>query len=131
MTDKRARILKFVLERKKSVTAKCIAKQFCIAQSTAATHLRELHYAGHISRETAGKEILWGKKPATQDEAPPVPMAVSSDVVVRRAPEPKPEPEVVQVRPHRSTPVDWEPPKPIWPDNPFKTSYPHVRGYDD
>ena len=130
MTDKRARILQFVLERRKLITAKVIAKQFLIAQSTAATHLRELHDAGHITRQQVGGQVFWGRKDADteQIETPPVPVAVSSDVV-RRAPEP--EPEVVQVRPHRPTPVDWEPPKPIWPENPFKTSYPHVRGYDD
>lgn len=115
MTDKRARILKFVLERKKPVTAKLISKQFLIAQSTAATHLRELHNAGYISREAVGKEIVWGQKDPTKGAAPPVPVAVPDKPVV--------------VQPRRPTPV--EPIKPIWPDNPFKTSYPHVRGYDD
>ena len=117
MTDKRARILKFVLERRKAIPAKAVAKQFCIAQSTAATHLRELHNAGYISRQIVGKEIVWGKKDQTRDATPPVPVAVPDEPVV--------------VKPRRPTPIDWEPPKPIWPDNPFKTSYPHVRGYDD
>lgn len=117
MTDKRARILQFVLERRKLITAKVIAKQFLIAQSTAATHLRELHDAGHITRQQVGGQVFWGRKDAgtKQIEAPPVPVAVSDEPVV--------------VQPRRPTPV--EPIKPIWPDNPFKTSYPHVRGYDD
>lgn len=117
MTDKRARILQFILERKKPITAKVVAQQFLIAQSTAATHLRELHNAGYISRNAVKTEIVWGPKDSTKDAAPPMPVAVPDEVIV--------------VQPRRPTPVDWEPPKPIWPDNPFKTSYPHVRGYDD
>ena len=117
MTDKRTRILKFVLERKKPVTAKLVSKQFLIAQSTAATHLRELHNAGYISRKIVDNEIVWGKKDQTRDAAPPVPVAVPDEPVV--------------VQPRRPTPVEWTPPKPIWPTSSFKTSYPHVRGYDD
>ena len=121
MTDKRARILQFILDRKKLITAKELAKHFCIAQSTAATHLRELNYAGHITRKQIGTQIFWGKhaevkQPEQKPEQKPVaPVAVPEEPVA----------------PVRFTPDDWEPPKPIWPANPFKTSYPHVRGYDD
>jgi len=119
MTEKLARILRFVLERKKPVTAKVIAQQFLIAQATASTHLRHLHEAGYITRQRVKGQVIWGRKDADteQIEAPPVPVAVSDEPVV--------------VQPRRPTPVDWEQPKPTWPDNPFKTSYPHVRGYDD
>lgn len=117
MTEKLARILRFVLERKKPVTAKVVAQQFLIAQATASTHLRHLHEARYITRQQVGGQVFWGRKDADteQIEAPPVPVAVSDEPVV--------------VQPRRPTPV--EPIKPIWPDNPFKTSYPHVRGYDD
>ncbi len=109
MTEKLERILRFVLERKKPVTAKLVAQQFCIAQATAATHLRHLHEAGHITRQRIKGQVIWGKK----GDEPFV--AVSEEPVV--------------VQPCRPTPVELI--KPIWPENPFKTSYPHVRGYDD
>ena len=113
MTEKLERILKFVLQRSKPVTAKIVAQQFLIAQSTAATHLRHLHEAGHITRQQVKKQIVWGKK----SDEPFMPVAV---------------PEAsIAVQPRRSTTTQWEQPKPIWPDNPFKTSYPNVRGYDD
>jgi DNA-binding transcriptional MocR family regulator len=110
--------LKFVRERKNPVMAKDVAKQFAIAQSTAATHLRMLHAAGYITREQRpdGK-IIWAKKTS-------VPVAVPEQDPVEQS-------DAVEVQPYRPTPADWQPPKPIWPDNPFKTSYPHVRGYDD
>ena len=113
MTEKLERILKFVLERKKPVTAKVVAQQFCIAQATAATHLRHLHEAGYITRQQVKGQVIWGKK----GDEPFVPVAVSE------------EPAIVESS--RPAPVKWEQPKPIWPENPFKTSYPHVRGYDD
>lgn len=119
MTDKQHRILKFVLDRK-SVTAKVVAKQFLIAQATASTHLRNLHEAGYVTREQLGTHVVWtktGEVPQIPPEvSAPVPVAVSDDDIV--------------VQPSR--PTSSELPKPIWPDNPFnKTSYPHVRGYDD
>ena len=109
MTEKLERILKFVLDRKKPVTAKLVGQQFCIAQATAATHLRHLHEAGHITRQQVKGKVFWGK----QGDEPFV--AVPEEPVV--------------VQPFRPTPV--EPIKPIWPENPFKTSYPNIRGYDD
>lgn len=111
MTEKLARILRFVLERKKPVTAKLVAQQFLIAQATASTHLRHLHEAGYITRQQVKGQVIWGKK----GDEPFVPVAVPDKPVV--------------VQPRRPAPV--EPIKPIWPENPFKTSYPHVRGYDD
>ena len=113
MTEKLARILRFVLERKKPVTAKLVAQQFLIAQATASTHLRHLHEAGYITRQRDKGQVIWGKK----SDTPFVPVAVPEEAIV--------------VQPRRSTPTQWEQPKPIWPKNPFKTSYPHVRGYDD
>jgi hypothetical protein len=117
---KSEKVLRFVRERKNPVMAKDVAKQFAIAQSTAATHLRILHAAGYITREQLpdGK-VVWAKK----DAPPSVSLAVPEPVSV--------EPEAVALQPYRPTPAEWRPPKPIWPDNPFKTSYPHVRGYDD
>ena len=121
MTDKQHRILRFVRDRK-SVTAKIVAKQFLIAQATASTHLRHLHEAGYVTREQLGAHVVWTKTgevpqiPQEVSEPAPVPVAIPDDDII--------------VQPRRSAPI--EPSKPIWPDNPFnKTSYPHVRGYDD
>lgn len=110
MTEKLERILKFVLQRSNPVTAKVVAQQFLIAQATAATHLRHLHAAGHLTRQRVKGQVIWGKKGKN-------PVAVSEEPVV--------------IQPRRPTPTQWEQPKPIWPENPFKTSYPNVRGYDD
>lgn len=110
MTEKLERILRFVLQRSKPVTAKVVAQQFLIAQATAATHLRHLHEAGHLTRQRVKGQVIWGKKGKA-------PVAVSEVVVEPPAPPP--------------APVKWEHPKPMWPANPFKTSYPNIRGYDD
>ena len=107
MTDKQHRIFKFVLNRKRPVTAAVVAQQFAISQSTAAKHLRSLYIAKHLTKTQTGKQIFW----ATTS----MPVAVSDDDII--------------VQPSR--PASIEPTKPIWPVNPFKTSYPHVRGYDD
>jgi predicted transcriptional regulator len=118
--DKAERVLKFVRERKRPVLAKDVAKQFALAQSTAATYLRKLHEAGYLTREQIRGQVVWAKK----DGAP---VAVPVEVVVKR--EPEPQPEVIAVQPSRPAPV--EQPKVIWPTSTFQTSYPHVRGYDD
>jgi len=128
MTDKLARVLKFILDRKKPVTAKMVAQHFAVAQSTAAKYLRSLYEAKLITREQIGGQIVWAKKAGAS-----VPVALPPEVVVRREPEPEPEPEpeVVEVRPSQPAPAKWEQPKVIWPTSTFKTSYPHIRGYDD
>lgn len=113
MTEKLERVLKFVVGRRKPVTAKLVAQQFLIAQATASTHLRHLHAAGHLTRQEIKGKVVWCKK----GEDPFVPVAVSEEPAI--------------VEPSRPAPVKWEQPKPTWPENPFKTSYPHVRGYDD
>ena len=105
MTDKQCRVLKFVLNRKRPVTAAVVAQQFSISQSTAAKHLRRLYIAGHLTKTQTGKKILWAETTTS------MPVAVSNDNIIVQPP--------------------IKPTKPIWPDNPFKTSYPHVRGYDD
>lgn len=104
MTDKQHRVLKFVLNRKRPVTAAVVAQQFAISQSTAAKHLRSLYIAGHLTKTQTGKKILWAGTTTS------MPVAVSDDNII-----------VHHI----------EPTKPIWPVNPFQTSYPHIRGYDD
>lgn len=110
MTEKLARILRFVLERKRPVTAKVVAQQFLIAQATASTHLRHLHAAGYLTRQQVKNQVIWFKKGQN---------AVAVPEIVVEPPAPPP------------APVKWEHPKPMWPANPFKTSYPNIRGYDD
>ncbi len=112
MTEKPERILKFILARKKPVTAKMIAQRFLITPSTAGMYLRRFHGEGHITREEVGREIVWAKK-----EGASLPVAV-------------PEP-TTPTQPSKPTPVEREQPKVIWPTSTFQTSYPHVRGYDD
>ena len=109
MTDKQHRVLKFVLNRKRPVTAAVVAQQFSISQSTAAKHLRSLYIAGHLTKTQTGKKILWAETTTS------MPVAVSDDNII--------------VQPRQPAPI--EPAKPVWPDNPFKTSYPYIRGYDD
>jgi len=110
MTEKPKRILKFVLERRRPVTAQMVAQHFAIASSTASTHLRHLHAAGYLTRQEIKGKVIWFKK--GQD-------AVAVPEIVVEPPAPPP------------APVKWEHPKPMWPANPFKTSYPNIRGYDD
>ena len=117
---KSERILKFVLSRKRPITAAVVAQQFAISQSTAAKHLRSLHIAGRLTKTQSGKKVLWA------EDTTSMPVALPREDFIERTPEP----ELIVVQPRRPAPI--EPAKPIWPDNPFnKTSYPHIRGYDD
>jgi len=106
---KSERILKFVLSRKRPVTAAVVAQQFAISQSTAAKHLRSLYIAGRLTKTRTGKKIFWAETTTS------MPVAVSDDNTI--------------VQPRRSAPI--EPAKPIWPDHLRVTSYPHGRGYED
>lgn len=97
---KSERVLRFVLSRKR-VTAAVVASQFAIDQSTASKYLKQLHDAGHVTREQFGTHVIWtGIKQPPKEMEPGVM-----------------EPEVVEPQ----TVATFR-----WP-----SSYPHVRGYDD
>lgn len=115
MTEKPKRILKFVSDRRRPVTAKMVAQHFAIASSTASTHLRHLHETGYLTRQEIKGKVIWFKTGQN-------PVAVPEELTVAAE---KP----IAVPP--PAPVKWEHPKPMWPVNPFKTSYPNIRGYDD
>lgn len=106
MSPKTERVLRFVSERKKPVTAKVVAYQFAMARSTAATYLRTLHEFGYLNRDEVKGQIVWSKKLGDEPEDQPV------EQVIER-------------------PVERVVPKAVWPTSTYQTSYPHARGYDD
>lgn len=106
MSPKTERVLKFVSERKKPVTAKVVAYQFSMARSTATTYLRMLYEFGYLNRDQVKGQIVWSKKLGDEPEAQPV------EQVIER-------------------PVERVVPKAVWPTSTYQTSYPHARGYDD
>lgn len=116
LSDKTLKIFEHIRKLKKPVTAHDISVRFHLAQSTSATHLRELHEAGLLTKSRFRNTTLWEVKSTS------LPVAVPDKRVEARPVEPD-EPEVV-IR--QSEPI-----KPVWPTNPYKTSYPHIRGYDD
>lgn len=119
LSEKTLRIFEYVRKLKKPVTAHDISVRFHLAQSTSATHLRELHEAGLLNKSRFRNTTLWEVKSTSLSVAvPDKPIAQPES----RLPEPD-EPEIVVRKA--------EPIKPVWPTNPFKTSYPHVRGYPD
>jgi len=98
---KSERVLRFVLGRKRPVTAAVVASQFAISTSTASKYLRELYDAGQVTREQFGNHVIWSA--AKNIKAP---------VEVKEEIEEQFEPQTVTTF--------------RWP-----SSYPHVRGYDD
>lgn len=116
MSPKTERVLRFVSERKKPVTAKVVAYQFAMARSTAATYLRTLYEFGYLNRDQVKGQIVWSKQegvmPAEPVVEPPVERPLERQVE---------SPRVVE------RPV----PKAVWPTSTYQTSYPHARGYDD
>jgi DNA-binding transcriptional ArsR family regulator len=121
LSDKTRKIFEYIRKLKKPVTAHDISVRFHLAQSTSATHLRELNAAGLLTKKRIRSTTIW------EVQTTSLPVAVPDKRVepVRptiRVDEPD-EPEVV-IR--QSEPI-----KPVWPTNPYKTSYPHIRGYDD
>lgn len=121
LSDKTLRIFEYIRKLKKPVTAHDISVRFHLAQSTSATHLRELNAAGLLTKRRIKSTTIW------EVQTTSLPVAVPDKRVepVRptiRVDKPD-EPEVV-IRQSEQI-------KPVWPANPYKTSYPHVRGYDD
>lgn len=121
-SEKTQKIFEYIRKLKKPITSHDISVRFHIAKSTSTSHLRLLHEAGLLTKSRVKNFTFWEVKSTS------LPVAVPDKASVRREPEPKPEP-VVEVRPSRPAPA--EPIKPIWPTNPFQTSYPNIRGYDD
>ena len=116
LSDKTLKIFEYIRKLKKPVTAHDISVRFSLAQSTSATHLRELNAAGLLNKSRFRNTTLWEVKSTS------LPVAVPDKRVETRPVEPV-KPEIV-IR--HSEPI-----KPVWPTNPFQTSYPHARGYDD
>ena len=110
MSPKTERVLKFVSERKKPVTAKVVAYQFAMARSTAATYLRTLYEFGYLNRDQVKGQIVWSKKLGDEPEDQPVEQVIERPV---------------------ERPVERVAPKAVWPTSTYQTSYPHARGYDD
>ena len=116
LSEKTLKIFEYIRKLKKPVTAHDISVRFHLAQSTSATHLRELHEAGLLNKSRFRNTTLWEVKSTSLSVAVP-------DKLIEARPIEPVEPEIV-IR-------QAEPIKPIWPTNPFQTSYPHARGYDD
>lgn len=116
LSDKALKIFEHIRKLKKPVTAHDISVRFSLAQSTSATYLRELHAAGLLTKKRIRSTTIW------EVQSTSLPVAVPDKRVEVRPVEPD-RPEVV-IR--KSDPI-----KPVWPSNPFQTSYPHARGYDD
>lgn len=121
LSDKALKIFEYIRKLKKPVTAHDISVRFSLAQSTSATYLRELNAAGLLTKRRIRSTTIW------EVQTTSLPVAVPNKRVepvkpTIRVDEPD-EPEVV-IR--QSEPI-----KPVWPTNPYKTSYPHIRGYDD
>ena len=121
LSDKTLKIFEYIRKLKKPVTAHDISVRFHLAQSTSATHLRELNAAGLLTKRRIKSTTIW------EVQSTSLPVAVPDKRVepvkpTIRVDEPD-EPEVV-IRQSEQI-------KPIWPTNPYKTSYPHIRGYDD
>ena len=116
LSDKALKIFEHIRRLKKPVTAHDISVRFHLAQSTSATYLRELHEAGLLTKKRIRSTTIW------EVQSTSLPVAVPDKRVEARPVEPD-EPEII-IR--KSEPI-----KTIWPTNPYKTSYPHIRGYDD
>ena len=101
---KSERVLRFVLGRKRPVTAAVVASQFAIETSTASKYLRELYDAGQVTRQQFGNHVIWTAVKGIK--APIEPVEVKEEI------EQQVEPQTVATF--------------RWP-----SSYPHVRGYDD
>jgi len=116
LSDKALKIFEHIRKLKKPVTAHDISVRFHLAQSTSATHLRELNAAGLLTKRRIKSTTIW------EVQTTSLPVAVP-DKRVEARPVELDRPEVV-IR--KSEPI-----KSVWPSNPFQTSYPHARGYDD
>jgi DNA-binding transcriptional ArsR family regulator len=116
LSDKTLKIFEYIRKLKKPVTAHDISVRFHLAQSTSATHLRELNAAGLLTKRRIKSTTIW------EVQTTSLPVAVP-DKRVEAQPVELDRPEVV-IR--KSEPI-----KSVWPSNPFQTSYPHARGYDD
>lgn len=106
-----AKLLEYIQGRKTPVTTADVGKYFGLSRSTVANHFLGLTNAGLLAKKRKGNTTYYSATGAS------MPVAISDEPIV--------------VKPSRPTPIEREQPKVIWPTNPFKTSYPHVRGYDD
>jgi len=104
---KSERVLRFVLGRKRPVTAAVVASQFAIETSTASKYLRELYDAGQVTREQFGNHVIWSAVKGIK-----APVEIETPVEVKAEIEKEVEPQTVATF--------------RWP-----SSYPHARGYDD
>lgn len=116
LSDKALKIFEHIRKLKKPVTAHDISVRFSLAQSTSATYLRELHATGLLTKRRIKSTTIW------EVQSTSLPVAVPDKRVEVRPVEPD-EPTIIIRKP--------ESVKPLWPTSSFKTSYPHVRGYDD
>lgn len=120
LSEKTLKIFEYIRRLKKPVTAHDISVRFTLAQSTSATHLRDLYEAGLLTKKRVRAATLWEVHsttfPVAVPDRPELPVIELDD---------SEEAEETIEEPAQ------EPARPIWPANPFKTSYPHVRGYDD
>lgn len=104
-SDKTQRVYEYIQSHKKPVTSSILAHHFCLAQSTMAKHLRKLYEKGFINRDQQKGKIYWSLVA--------VPPELNKPIF-----QPTSKPTPVQVA--------------AFPTSSFrKTSYPHVRGYDD
>jgi predicted transcriptional regulator len=98
------KVARYLQERKKLVEAKTIATHFLMAKSSITRALQRLESDNKAVRLRIAKTVYWAWK---REEAQPV--------AVPRA--------TTYVQPSQPTPINRPPPA--------KTSYPHIRGYED
>ena len=111
LNDKAKRVWEYIRDRKLPFEAKNIATHFAITSGSIAKHLTTLHAAGLLSKARKANKVLWTVKHEKSIKEP-----VEFKQTTVAVPE-----QTVETRT----------PSVVWPTNPYKTSYPHVRGYDD
>lgn len=122
LSEKTLKIFEYIRRLKKPVTAHDISVRFTLAQSTSATHLRDLYEAGLLTKRRVKASTIWEVHSTTFPVAVPDRAEIVDDTTDDSTAEETAEAVADEVA---------EPTRPIWPTNPFKTSYPNVRGYDD
>jgi hypothetical protein len=98
------KVRRYLLTHKKPPTTTELAKHFLLGRATVGQALRRLEKEGFARRIVNGADQRWTTTQETRSERPAKPVAVSKDI-----------------QPVRTT-----------PQSPYiRTSYPHIRGYDD
>lgn len=96
------KMFEYIKHRKTPVTTDSVGAYFGLARSTVAKRFKELVNAGYLTQTRKGHVTYYSVSSV------PVALPESVDISLQPAA-----------------------PKTIWPVSTFKTSYPHIRGYDD